>query len=85
MFRKLSDESRPNVYSRSYLYTEDAGRDTSDVSSHLILMHMEFPRDTHSYPARYAAPISEAREIALRAQTAVSIAALLIIAICHKF
>lgn len=34
---------------------------------------------------RYAVPIPEAWEIALRAQTAVSIAALLIIAICHKF
>lgn len=40
---------------------------------------------TRLRPVRYAVPIPEAWEIALRAQTAVSIAALLIIAICHKF
>lgn len=63
-------------------FPEDAGRNTSDVSSPSFSCIWNF-RGTRS--VRCAAPISEAREIALRAQTAVSIAALLIIAICHKF
>lgn len=51
----------------------------------VILMHMEFPSDTRLRSVRHTALQYQKREIALRAQTAVSIAALLIIAICHKF
>jgi len=63
-------------------FPEDAGCDTRIYPVH---------RHSHAYgiSKRHVcvlfAPISEAREIALRTQTAVSIATLLIIAICHKF
>lgn len=66
-------------------FPEDTGRDTSDISSPSSFSCIWNFRATRLRPVRQAAPIPEAREIALRAQTVVSIAALLIIAICHKF
>lgn len=85
VFCKPSDKVESSRWWLYLIFFKDAGRNIRNI---------QCTRRSHAYwisiatrlrSVRYAVPIPEAWEIALRAQTAVSIAALLIIAICHKF
>lgn len=85
MFHESDDNKSQKIALMHLTFSEDVGCNILEIFSTRRSHAYGITTATRLRSVRNVVPIPEAWEIALRAQTAVSIAALLIIAICHKF